>query len=87
MIELDCPKDTKGWVSTKVGEVEVFTRPNGDQLTRALASEQPEYVISFSRIPGLVPLGLVNENNSRALRRLRKKERRIAKERKQRGYD
>lgn len=85
MIEFDSSV-VKDWSSRRVGDIEVFTTPQGEQYTRCSAAEEPSVVIHFTRIPGLPSLRLRRLGESTIMRRAAKRARKAQRELSKRGY-
>lgn len=81
---LNSPTQTSGWVSSRDKGFEVFTTPEGLEYTRCTDAEQPDVVVTFTKILGLNEVRLKLIGASKVAKRHRKKQRkeeRVAKER------
>lgn len=85
MIELQSPQDTKGFLPVTVEGLEGWRDPQGQVWVRARADEPAELQIRFS-VPGLAPVRLVREGESKAVKTVTRKARRAARELRKRGW-
>jgi len=85
VLELQSPRDTKGWTLRRLGDVEVFADLNGVEYTRCSGTELPDAIVTFTKTAGLPAMNLRLVSESRVIRRVQRRERKAARELSKRG--
>lgn len=81
------PQDTSGWRVERRDGIETFIAPDDVPYVRARLGEDADVIVSFTRIPGMMDMALVEASESATVKRAARKKRREQAELRKRGYD